>query len=483
MNHRQPTLHAMPHYMITVRAGSGGQGSSTYKKAKKGANGIPDGGAGGIGGNIILQVDDSLNTLAGLSRRALRPNAFGGGGGAASSKRLGHKPTNNVDDDGNTIIISERLLSFRAEGGTDGGRMYKNGQCGEDCFIRVPPGTVVSIEKARQDIMDDDDDDSNYDDDENYDVEGKIDGIDEEEDESNDNENEDGAPVDYVLQEVGTVTSDEPTLLVARGGAGGDGTASLRYRKGKNNKRAGPIGGERFRLRLTLKIVADVAIVGVPNAGKSTFLKSVTRAEPKIADYPFTTIVPNLGVWIPGAPTSATSKTDYKRDNREQGLGGAAGSTGLVLCDVPGLIEGAADGVGLGHAFLRHVERCRVILHLVDATSEDPVGDYRMVNEEIRMYGKGNLAKMPQVVVVNKIDAWEQDDNDDAADEANEKKRVLEEKLKSEMPHSRLMWASAKEREGVDDLMMRMSAYVENVKKTQLEAAASEPSAFSEESA
>jgi GTP-binding protein len=175
-------------------------------------------------------------------------------------------------------------------------------------------------------------------------------------------------------------------------------------------------------------------------------LASVTKAKPKIAAYPFTTVIPNLGVWIP----------PYKNDDQ------AVGSAGLVLCDVPGLIEGAADGVGLGLAFLRHVERCRVILHIVDATSVDPVGDYNMVNEEIRKYGgKEGLSNMPQVVVVNKLDAWETEDED----EVERRRKELEINLKSAMPHTRLMWMSAKERDGVDDLMTRMAAYLKNIKQ------------------
>jgi GTP-binding protein len=407
---------------IYVRAGSGGQGSSTYKKAKKGANGIPDGGAGGQGGAIVLVVDESLNTLAGLSKRALRPNAFGGGGGAASSKRLGHSN------------VRERLLSFTAENGRDGGRMFDNGRCGEECIVRVPPGTVVSIETERNTTADAWDHEW---DDEGGAMEGAV-----EDAEGEEAEEELAGPVVYDLHEVGALTLDEPNLVVARGGAGGDGTASRR----DNKKRSGPVGGERFRLRLTLKIVADVALVGVPNAGKSTFLASVTRAKPKIADYPFTTVVPNLGVWIP----------PYRNDE------GAAGSAGLVLCDVPGLVKGAADGVGLGHAFLRHVERCRAILHIVDATSQDPVSDYKMVNEEILKYGgKEGLANMPQVVVINKVDAAF-----GAIDDKGEEERLkkeLEDKIKAAMPHTRLMWMSAKEREGVDDLMARMAAYLRQI--------------------
>jgi GTP-binding protein len=137
--------------------------------------------------------------------------------------------------------------------------------------------------------------------------------------------------------------------------------------------------------------------------------------------------------------------------------------------DVPGLIAGAAKGVGLGHAFLRHVERCHVILHLVDATSNDPIADYQMINREILNYGSGQLAKMPQVVVVNKIDAFDEGSGEEW--EAGLKTRLardeLEAKLKDVMSHSRLMWMSAKEREGVDDLMKRLAAFVHKVKETK----------------
>ncbi|KAL3929628.1 MAG: hypothetical protein SGBAC_012126 [Bacillariaceae sp.] len=372
---------------IYVRAGSGGQGASTFKKAKKGQDGIPDGGNGGVGGNIVFHVDPSLNTLASFSRKQ-----------------------------------GERLQSFRAEGGRDGGRMYDNGRGGEDCVVRVPPGTVVSIEQDRSvDEMD-------------------IDQT-------------DGETDPYRLSEVGTLTLDESSLVVARGGKGGEGTGALKGKK-KGGTRRGPQGGERHRIRLTLKLIADVAVCGVPNAGKSTFLAAVTRSDPKIADYAFTTVVPNLGVWIPGENRNGKQQASANEENK------AAGSAGVVICDVPGLIEGAADGVGLGHAFLRHVERCRVILHLIDGTSEDPVGDYKMVNEEIRRYGTGSLAEMPQVAVVNKIDAWRLLGND----EYEQRKADLGEKLKEAMGHTRLLWVSAKEKENVEELMQRMASYVTKIK-------------------
>jgi GTP-binding protein len=141
----------------------------------------------------------------------------------------------------------------------------------------------------------------------------------------------------------------------------------------------------------------------------------------------------------------------------------------LAQQDVPGLIAGAAEGVGLGHAFLRHVERCHVILHLVDATSHDPVADFRMVNKEIMRYGNGKLAQMPQIVVVNKTDAWNEGSGE--VWERGLKTRIdresLESKLKDVMPHTRLMWMSAKERDGVDDLMGRMNVFVKKVKSAK----------------
>lgn len=137
---------------------------------------------------------------------------------------------------------------------------------------------------------------------------------------------------------------------------------------------------------------------------------------------------------------------------------------------MPGLIAGAAEGVGLGHAFLRHVERCHVILHLVDATSNDPLGDFSMVNDEIMRYGNGKLAQMPQIVVVNKLDVWEKGGGEDW--EKGLKTRMgrdeLETLLKEAMPHTRLMWMSAKEKDGVDDLMSRMNVFVKKVKASQM---------------
>ncbi|GKY98629.1 hypothetical protein MPSEU_000819600 [Mayamaea pseudoterrestris] len=393
---------------ILVRAGAGGQGSTAYQQ-RPGASssskqqGPPDGGNGGHGGNVILQVDPSLNTLAGLSN-AWRPNSFGGSGAAAGG--------------GNGQSSNNRIKSFRAENGQDGQSRCQSGRGGKNVIVRVPPGTVL------QQVL------------------------------------EDGRLVPLT-----TLTADENSSFVAaRGGLGGEGTAVLlKSGRGVKRPRQAATGGQRRKLLLTLKIVADVALVAVPNAGKSTLLAAVTRAKPKIANYPFTTVIPNLGVWVPAET--------YMEDDYENG---GSGSNGLVLCDVPGLIAGASQGVGLGHAFLRHVERCHLILHLIDVTSNDPIADYLMLNRELVNYGTGQLATMPQVVVVNKLDALE--DGNGASDGGEEwesglKVRLTREELQVQlqqvMPHSRLMWISAKESQGVDELMTRLAAFVRKIKSDE----------------
>ena len=224
--------------MVYVRAGSGGQGASTYKKGVGGQDGPPDGGNGGRGGNVVLVVDDSLNTLAGLTN-AWRPNSFGGSGAAASTGPSG-------PNSGNSAV---RYKSFRAEHGMDGMRQQKSGRGAPDVTIRVPPGTVV------QEVI-----------------------------------SNDGNPVidstRTSLIDIGTLSiEDQPTLIVARGGEGGEGSGiGMKGGRGVRRVRIPPEGGEKKLLKLTLKIVADVALVGVPNAGKSTLLASVTRAKPKIAN-------------------------------------------------------------------------------------------------------------------------------------------------------------------------------------------------------
>ena len=182
-------------------------------------------------------------------------------------------------------------------------------------------------------------------------------------------------------------------VLIARGGNGGFGNTHFKSSTNRAPRRANPgQEGQELWLWLRLKLIADAGLVGLPNAGKSTFLATVSAAKPKVADYPFTTLHPALGV--------------VRIDGRE-----------FVLADIPGLIEGAHEGAGLGDRFLGHVERCSVLLHLVDGTAEDPVADYRTVREELAAYGGGLEAK-PEVVAISKADAV-------PAETAEELKRAL----------------------------------------------------------
>ena len=194
------------------------------------------------------------------------------------------------------------------------------------------------------------------------------------------------APVGTIIRnaETGDVLADltQPgqEVMVLAGGRGGRGNihyATSRHQAPRMAERGEP--GEELWLTLELKLIADVGIVGVPNAGKSTLLSAVSAARPKIADYPFTTLQPSLGV---------VTIDEYET---------------IVLADIPGLIEGASEGVGLGHDFLRHIERTRVLIHLLDGMATDPLVDWRMINEELALYNPV-LASKPQLVVLNKID-------------------------------------------------------------------------------
>ncbi|MBD2606104.1 GTPase ObgE [Scytonema hofmannii FACHB-248] len=171
------------------------------------------------------------------------------------------------------------------------------------------------------------------------------------------------------------------TFVVAKGGKGGLGNQHFLSNRNRAPEYALPgLAGEIKQLRLELKLLAEVGIIGVPNAGKSTLISALSAARPKIADYPFTTLIPNLGV--------------VRKPSGD----------GTVFADIPGLIEGASGGAGLGHDFLRHIERTRVLLHLIDATSEDVIGEYKTIKKELQDYGRG-LAERSLVLALNKIDA------------------------------------------------------------------------------
>lgn len=180
---------------------------------------------------------------------------------------------------------------------------------------------------------------------------------------------------------IGDLVNKNEQLLVAKGGKGGLGNKHFLSNSNRAPEYALPgLEGETKKLRLELKLLAEVGIIGLPNAGKSTLISALSSARPKIANYPFTTLIPNLGVVR--KPTG----------------------DGTVFADIPGLIEGASQGVGLGHDFLRHIERTRLLLHLMDLTSADPLQDYKIIQEELKTYGNG-LEQRKQIIGLNKIDA------------------------------------------------------------------------------
>lgn len=238
-----------------------------------------------------------------------------------------------VDSNLRTLYSFRRQKHLFAEDGKKGGRSKRSGRYGNDLLALVPAGTLI------------------YDDDS-----GDLLGD---------------------LVEIGQ------QLIVCKGGRGGRGNvhfATSRNRAPRIAEKGEP--GEERNLRLELKLIADVGIVGVPNAGKSTFLAHITNAKPKIANYPFTTLVPNLGV---------AAFDDYST---------------MVLADIPGLIEGASQGLGLGHDFLRHIQRTRVLIHLLDGLAEDPLADYAQINSELALFD-ADLADKTQIVALNKYDMEE----------------------------------------------------------------------------
>ncbi len=238
----------------------------------------------------------------------------------------------------NTLIDYRYQQHFKARKGNHGEGRQKTGADGEDVVLRVPAGTQVIDDETDEVLLD--------------------------------------------------LTKPGQRQRLLKGGDGGFG--NLHYKSSTNRapRRAdqGWPGEERW-VWLRLKLIADAGLVGLPNAGKSTFLAAVSRAKPKIADYPFTTLNPQLGVVR---------------------LGGAKDAREFVVADLPGLIEGAHEGAGLGDRFLGHVERCNVVLHLVDGTQEDPVAAYKTIRKELKAYGAG-LAEKPEIIGLNKIDALDED--------------------------------------------------------------------------
>ena len=275
---------------IWVRAGDGGDGAATFRKEAHVPRGGPDGGDGGRGGSVYLNVDAGQTTLRDFQYKH----------------------------------------HFKASTGGRGERARRHGKAGDDLILDVPPGTAV-LDDASGALLAD-------------------------------------------------LVATGQQAMVARGGRGGLGNTHFKTstHQAPRHAQKGEPGEERW-LRLELRLIADIGLVGLPNAGKSTLLAAVTAAQPKIADYPFTTLEPNLGVM------------DLDDERRP------------TIADVPGLIEGASSGAGLGHAFLRHVERTRVLVHVVDGSSRDPEWDYEVIREELRAHDPALLEK-PLLVAFNKVD-------------------------------------------------------------------------------
>ena len=283
---------------IYIKSGNGGNGSASLHTEKYVANGGPDGGDGGKGGDIIFEATSSENTL----------NLF------------------------------HFQKHFRAGNGENGGKKNCYGKQGEDLVVKVPVGTVVKT------------------------MDGQV---------------------------IADMFHDGQREIILKGGKGGRGNRHF-----ANSRRQSPsfaehgVKTEEYEVILELKTIADVGLVGFPNVGKSTLLSVVSSARPKIANYHFTTLSPNLGV------VSFYDQT-------------------FVMADIPGLIEGASEGAGLGHSFLRHIERTRILVHVVDISgSEDrnPIDDFNLINNEIYSYDEA-LKELPMIVVANKMDMPNADEN------------------------------------------------------------------------
>ena len=280
---------------ITVRSGNGGNGVVSFHREKYVANGGPDGGDGGRGGDIVVEVNDHMSTL--MDFRYKR--------------------------------------KYTAGNGADGAGKRCTGRDGEDLIIRVPRGTVIRDAETREIIQD---------------------------------------------------MSQTDRFVLCRGGRGGWGNQHFATptRQVPRFAKAG-LPGQSRDVVLELKLLADVGLVGFPNVGKSTLLSVVSRAQPKIANYHFTTLFPNLGVVFV-----------------EEGVS-------FVMADIPGIIEGAAEGAGLGHDFLRHIDRCRLLIHVVDVSGSegrDPVADFEAINAELAQYSP-ELAGRKMIVAANKVDIME----------------------------------------------------------------------------
>jgi len=340
---------------------------------------------------IFVKAGDGGNGSIHFRREKFAPfgGPDGGDGGRGGSVYI--QATNDL----NTLVDYRYRQHFKATPGEAGARQKMHGASGEDITLKVPCGTIIRDADSGELIAD--------------------------------------------LVEAGQ------NVMVARGGRGGLGNVhfATATRQAPREAQNGEPGEERW-LMLELRLIADVGLVGYPNAGKSTLLSVVTAARPKIADYPFTTLSPNLGVVSVGQP-------------------GSGDEFGFVLADIPGLIEGAAQGVGLGHEFLCHVQRTRLLLHILDGASleRDPWQDFLAINKELHEYDE-HLATRPQIIVFNKMDL----------SEAQERWPAL--KAKAEKQGYSAFAISAAAHQGTDELMAFAAKRLLDIQRDEEERAAAQ---------
>jgi len=287
-----------------------------------------------------------------------------------------------ADENLNTLLDFHSKAKHNAQEGEEGGKKKMSGGNGEDLYIRVPMGTLIYEQREKGDLL------------------------------------------------VSDLATHGEKFLIAKGGRGGKGNVHFKSSINQTPLQYTPgTQGEEKLIRLEIKLVADVGLIGMPNAGKSSLLNYLTNSNVKVANYPFTTLSPNLGAYT-------------LRD----------GNT-IVLADIPGLIEGASEGKGLGDDFLRHIERTRILVHLIDGFEEDPINSYDVIRKELTNYGKG-LEDKPEIVVINKLDITEVKENF-----PNVEKLFKAKNIKS-------FGISTATGEGVEELMIEVLKVLSTTKKT-----------------
>lgn len=313
---------------------------------------------------VNVQGGDGGDGLVAFRREKYVPTGGPSGGNGGNGGSVVLQAVTNLQ----TLLDFRYAHRFRAPHGERGGPKNMTGATGKELIVEVPCGTMV------------------------YDAEtGEL---------------------------LGDLITEHQTLCVAEGGKGGLGNKHFLSNRNRAPEACLPgLPGEERRIRLELKLLAEVGIIGLPNAGKSTLISALSAAKPKVADYPFTTLVPNLGV--------------VRRPTGD----------GTVFADIPGLIEGAHAGAGLGHEFLRHIERTRLLLHVIDITTLDPIEHYHTIQQELVAYGHG-LADRPQLLALNKVDAVPEDELE-----------VVTEELMARSGCDRIFGISAVSRQGLDELL------------------------------